>query len=86
MVNRHMVFLRQWDARDKYWWVLEGGLEMHCTSVSSFGALVLFDIPMEEVVIKKKKKQKKQHACNEKVNIYLATSEFFFQELFINLF
>ena len=55
MVNRHMVFLRQWDARDKYWWVLEGGLEMHCTSVSSFGALVLFDIPMEEVVIKKKK-------------------------------
>ena len=80
-----MVFLRQWDARDKYWWVLEGGLEMHCTSVSSFGALVLFDIPMEEVVIKKKK-QKKQHACNEKVNIYLATSEFFFQELFINLF
>ena len=58
MVNRHMVFLRQWDARNKYWGMLEGGREMHCTTGSSLGALVLFDIPMEEVVIKKKKKKK----------------------------
>lgn len=55
MVNRHMVFLRQWDARDKFRGVLEGGSEMHCTTGSSFGALVLFDIPVKEVVIKKTK-------------------------------
>lgn len=50
-----------------------------------FGALVLFDIPMEEVVIQKKKTEK-QRACNEKVNIYILLQVHFFPELFINLF
>lgn len=86
MVNRHMVFLRQWDARYKYWGVLEGGLEMHCTCGSSFGALVLFDIPMEEVVIKKKRKQKKQRACNEKVNIYILLQVHFFSKNYSLIF